>query len=234
MHRNRIGCLVLLLIFAVIVALLALGAALVVMNWSAGGAGPIPLQLPTYAAPRLPAPTLAPIAPLPTPTPPAAATPGPATTPAPEMLTLTDPTLNELGERLAGVQPGQSVRIVMSEEALRAELARNLAGVAGGGYEYQSVDLKNGRLVIAGRGRMDNLVVNMEVTARPYVEKCWFTVDVEGVKLGKFPAPRFVADQIEGYVTQWTEAYRDSATQVACITEITITETSMTLAGWRR
>ena len=90
--------------------------------------------------------------------------------------------------------------------------------------------MESGRLIIQGKGQIDALVVNFTITVRPEVSDCWFVVKVESVKLGKFPAPAFITDEVQTYVDQWTDAY--GSTEVVCVTEISVTGDQMLLTGY--
>ena len=239
MQRSRTGCLVALLILTVLVVALALGAAYFLLDWTARGE-PVSVRLPwlrpllsgesgqtsTSLTPKLPLPSVipTPAVTIPTPTP-----GGLGSGSSPEPLVLVDPTLADLASELTDVQSGQSVRISMSEAALQAELYAYLSGYSNAGYQFKSVDLRPDQLVIAGKGQIDALVVNLAITVRPYVTDCWFAVQVENVKLGMFPAPGFITDEVQTYINQWTDAYQK--TGVVCITEIRVTEDQMILAG---
>ena len=239
MQKNRTGCLVLLLAATVIVAVVAFIGAWVVLNWNAGdGELSVNLPLPARRASVTPTATPAPSRPTATvkqldssATQPAAPTvqPQSGTPTPPQAIILTDPSLTDLASELSHLHSGQFIHITMSEAALQKELDASLGGDLSGGFQFQSVNMVPGRLVITGKAQMDVLVVALEVTARPYVSDCWFDVQVEQVKLGKFPAPAFVSDRVEEAITQWTEAYRN--TELICVSEITLTDNQMILAG---
>jgi len=142
---------------------------------------------------------------------------------------LNDPSLSDLASELTSVTSGQAISISMSEDALQKELAAYLSQPSSG-YEFHSVEMEPGYLIIKGKGQMDVLVVNFTVTVRPYVTDCWFVVEVENVKLGKFPAPAFVNDEIQTYVNQWTDAYGN--TGVFCVTDLNVTDDRMVLIGY--
>ena len=239
MQKNRTGCLVVLLAATVIVAVMAFIGAWVVLNWSAGN-GELSVDLPLPARRASVTPTATPVPPQPTATvkqlnssatQPAAPTAQPqsGTPTPPQAIILTDPSLSDLASELSHLYSGQSIHITMSEDALQQELYKALGGDLSVGYQFQSVNMVPGRLIISGKAQMDALVVALEVTARPYVSDCWFDVQVEQVKLGRFPAPAFVSDQVQASITQWTEAYRN--TDLICVSEITITNDQMILAG---
>lgn len=243
MERKNVRCLVALVILALAVVLLACSATVLVLYWQKDRVAetlapfalwPTPAQTVTIPLSTLPARALpTPVAtnpassPIATRTASPAAKPAPAQTPAP--IVLTDPTLNDLMSELAHVQPGQSVRITMSETALNAEITSFLSQYPNPSYRYKKVELLNGRLVIAGQVQLDRMVSDAEITARPYVGNCWFGVEIERVKLGRWPAPRFVADQVAQFVRQWTESYRETAP--VCVQEITIEEHRLIFAG---
>jgi hypothetical protein len=244
MRSNRTGCLIGLLIVTLLVVVLALGAAWILLDWSARG-GDVSIRLPfapgietSTPAPSLPTST----PPLATPIPPAAtptsaigqltSTPPVAVEGTPAPIVLQDPSLSDLASELTSVESGQAIWISMSEDALQQELSTYLSPYSESGYQFQSVAMESGRLVIQGKGQMDALVVNFTITVRPSVADCWFVVDVESVKLGKFPAPAFMTDEVQTYVDQWTEAYGN--TGVVCVTEISVTNENMLLTGYVR
>jgi len=239
MQKNRTGCLVLLLAASVVVAVVALIGAWMVLNWSAGESVLL-VDLPLPARRASATPTATPVPPQPTATvkrlnsattQPAAPTTQPQSgTPTPrQAIILTDPSLSDLASELSHLYSGQSIHITMSEDALQKELYEYLGGELSGGFQFQSVNMVPGRLVITGKAQMDALVVALEITARPQVVDCWFAVRVEKVMIGKFQAPAFVSDQVQASITQWTEAYRN--TELVCVSEITITDNQMILAG---
>ena len=242
MERRNVRCLVVLLILALAVALLACAATVLLLYWQKDrvtetlapfALWPTPAQTIMIPLSTLPAPTLpTPMATKPASSPGATKTaspakPVPSQTPAP--MVLTDPTLNDLMSQLANVQPGQSVRITMSETALNAEITAYLTQYPNPSYRHKKVNLLNGRLVIAGQVQLDRMVSDVEITARPYVGDCWFGVEIERVKLGRWPAPRFVADQVAQFVRQWTESYGETAP--VCVQEITIEERRLIFVG---
>lgn len=191
-------------------------------------APPTPTERALFVTGQPPAPTAQPPA-LTTQSPAPTAQPtGGAAEPAGDII-LDDPTVAELTSRLSHLQAGQAIRITMNEDALEKELLAALGGNLSAGFQFQSLNMKPGRLIIAGKAQMDALVVPLEVTLRPYVVGCWFNVDVEQVKLGKFPAPAFVADKVETLVAQWIQAYQ--SLDIICISEITITDNWMRLVG---
>jgi len=245
MDGKRTGCLIALLVVTALFVVVALVAARVLLNWSERGEA-ISINLPFVAAtattapaatatPKL-LPATATSAPAVGNTPQAESTVEPAPTPPaassgePEAIILNDPSLSDLAGELTSVTSGQSISISMSEDALQEELTTYLAPLTESGYEFHSVEMESERLIIKGKGQMDALVVNFTVTVRPYVTDCWFVVEVEKVKLGKFPAPAFVNDEIQTYVNQWTEAYGN--TEVFCVTDLVVTDERMILNGY--
>ena len=239
MQKNRTGCLVLLLAATVIVAVVAFIGAWMVLNWSAGN-GELSVDLPLPARRASVTPTATPVPPQPTATmkqldssatQPAAPTvqPQPGTPTPPQAIILTDPSLSDLASELSHLYSGQSIHITMSEDALQQELYKALGGDLSVGYQFQSVNMVPDGLVITGKAQMDALVVTLEITARPQVADCWFDVGVEKVMIGKFQAPAFVSDRVQEAITQWTEAYRN--TELICVSEITLTDNQMILAG---
>jgi hypothetical protein len=210
--------------------------------------GLLELPLPTPAATiGLPLPTLAVTSALPAAT--RTARPGPPSpqsekpdTPAPPnwptatalpapigTTTLVDPTLKDLKEELANVTPGQVIEIHMSEAALDGEIRSYLETTQTPNYRYKSLKLKDGLLTVYGQVQIESMLADAEVTVSPRVADCWFDVDVKQVKLGRFPAPGFLADQLAKVIQQWTQSY--GADAPVCIQELTITDDGVTFVG---
>ena len=239
MRNNRTGCLIGLLIATLVVVVLALGAAWLLLDWSGRGES-LSIHFPFSLGKDTPTPAFSsgaatPISPTAAPTSAAGqptSTPPVAAEGTPEPIVLNDPSLSDLASELTSLQSGQAIWISMSEDALQRELSEYLSPYVDNGYEFQSVSMEADHLIIQGKGQMDALVVNFTIVVRPMVSDCWFVVEVESVKLGKFPAPAFMTDEVQTYVNQWTDAYGN--TEVMCVTEISVTDEHMLLTGYVR
>jgi len=84
-------------------------------------------------------------------------------------------------------------------------------------------------MTIVGQVTFEGLRADMSVTARPYVSRCWFDVEVVEVRLGRFGAPGFVAEEVAGFIHQWTDSYRE--TTPVCVQEIEIDGNRIVFVG---
>jgi hypothetical protein len=165
-----------------------------------------------------------------------AATSTPALPPSPTALptpigtmTLVDPTLKELNKELAGVKRGQIIEVRMSEATLDAEIRAYLSTVQTTNYRYRSLSLGDGTLTVAGQVQLEGVQADAEITASPHVSDCWFDVEVTRVKLGLFPAPRFLRDQLAAMIKQYTAPY--AAKPPVCVQKIILTDEAVTFVG---
>jgi len=161
--------------------------------------------------------------------PPATATPIPPTRqPAPSGgVILDDPSLQELLNTLVNTPSGEAVQVTLSEALLNREISASLGGNST--YQHESAQLIDGRLVLIGRGQIGGVSAKVETTVRPYAGDCRLTLEIERMRVGGLPAPRFLIDQLAAGARQWVDGYINAVN--FCVEYASVVDRRLILAG---
>jgi len=159
---------------------------------------------------------------------PAPPTPQPPTQPAPSGgVILSDPSFQKLLNTLANMSSGEAVQVSLSEGLLNREISASLAGNST--YQHESAQLSDGRLMLLGRGQIQGLSARVETTVRPYAGDCRLTLEIERMRVGSFPAPRFLIDQLAAGARQWSDGYVNAVN--FCVEYASVVDRRLILAG---
>ncbi len=157
-----------------------------------------------------------------------AATRPPQQTAAPAAGTvLNDPSLQALFDAIANAPAGERVQANAGEAALSAEVVNSIG--TNPTYQHESLQLRDGRITLTGRGTVQGISARIEVTVRPYTSDCRLVLEIERIRVGGLPAPRFLVDQATTAANQWSEDYMNAMN--FCVDQLSVANGRLVLAG---